>query len=503
MKYLAEATHEEARAYFLQGSSYFNGELPHYLGFEKILTGVSDFLNRKPYTSFKTAPPNDLPNVNYHFVTNKDGRFSWRPFELMHPALYVSLVDQICERGNWSEIINKLAGFQSGIVECCSSHVISTSAESDKAEQIQSWWQKVEQRSLVLSLQYSHLLHTDVTDCYGSLYTHSIAWALHGKDVAKKSKKGPPELLGNSIDGHVRAGRYGQTNGIAQGSVLMDLVAELVLGYVDQEIAERISSDHDFSDHDFHILRYRDDYRIFANSDHHAEKILKVIADQLRQVGMRLNSSKTLTSTNVIAGSLKPDKLAGIDLQDLGDANAKTIQKQLLRLHSFGQRFPNSGALQRLVGDFCDSMDPMEPSDDLRVQVAICTDIAVVSPRTIPAIAGILSKLLSVAPHETKCEMWSAVLAKMKRVPHNGHQEIWLQRVIQPYGIGVPFQSDERICQIVNGEHEHLWDNSWISSKDLVREVDSAKIVVSDPRESPEVIQSDELALFRTRAWVY
>ncbi len=46
------------------------------------------------------------------------------------------------------------------------------------------------------------------------------------------------------------------------------------------------------------------------------------------------------------------DKLAGIDLQDLEDANAKTIQRQLLRLHSFGQRLPNSGVLRRLVSEF-------------------------------------------------------------------------------------------------------------------------------------------------------
>ena len=77
--------------------------------------------------------------------------------------------------------------------------------------------------------------------------------------------------------------------------------------------------------------------------------------------------------------SVKPDKLAGIELQDLGDANAKTIQKQLLRLHSFGQRFPNSGALRRLVGEFHTKIyDQTEPPPDLGVQVAIATDIAYV-----------------------------------------------------------------------------------------------------------------------------
>ncbi|MGO7209092.1 reverse transcriptase domain-containing protein, partial [Rhizobium ruizarguesonis] len=98
---------------------------------------------------------------------------------------------------------------------------------------------------------------------------------------------------------------------------------------------------------DYRILRYRDDYRIFTNSDERAESILKLISEKLRSVGMKLNTSKTSLTTNAVSGSVKEDKLAGIELQDLGDANAKTVQKQLLRLHAFGRRFPNSGALRR------------------------------------------------------------------------------------------------------------------------------------------------------------
>jgi RNA-directed DNA polymerase len=116
---------------------------------------------------------------------------------------------------------------KSGVIECCSSPVVSIDHQSDVATQVRSWWQRIEQRSLEYSLGFSHLLHTDVTDCYGSLYTHSISWAIHGLEEAK-AKKGDTSLLGNKIDAHIQAGRYGQTNGIAQGSVLMDLVAEFV-----------------------------------------------------------------------------------------------------------------------------------------------------------------------------------------------------------------------------------------------------------------------------------
>ena len=99
--------------------------------------------------------------------------------------------------------------------------------------------------------------------------------------------------MGNKIDGYIRAGRYGQTNGIAQGSVLMDFIAELVLGFVDKQIAS------EFDDPTgFRILRYRDDYRIFANSDDRVEEILKVVSQKLMSVGMKLGVSKTFLNNS-------------------------------------------------------------------------------------------------------------------------------------------------------------------------------------------------------------
>ena len=388
--------------------------------------------------------------------------------------------------------------FEVGTVECCSAPVMSVDHQTDVATQISSWWQTVEQKSLIYSLEFSHLLHTDVTDCYGSLYTHSIAWAVHGLGEAKNSK-GKNSLLGNKIDSHIQASRFGQTNGISQGSVLMDFVAEIVLGYVDEQINSELGSSPDIR-----ILRYRDDYRIFANSDQRAEAVLKIVSDKLRSVGMRLGVSKTFSSRNVVEGSIKPDKLAGIELQDLGSANAKTIQKQLMRLHAFGLRHPNSGALRRLVSEFHAGVSVQaETPDDLEVQVAIATDIACVSPATFPAVAGILSHLISLAQSQEKVRLWTKVRDKMKRIPYNGYLEIWLQRVTQPKAIGIKIESDEPLCQIVNGESPQLWECGWIASEALKQAIDVKKILVTNATEVAEVIQPEEIELFKQNAWAY
>ncbi len=498
MKKFIDLASVEASSHFLKGASYFNSDLPSYISFEPILAEVSVVLGSSNYATFRSAKPANFSGVNYNFLSNKDGKFAWRPLELIHPVIYVSLVNAICSKDNWSLIKSRFSDYKSNVVECCSDPVISLDEEKDVAKQITSWWQNFEQRSLCYSLEFSHILHTDVTDCYGSLYTHSISWALHGLEKSKKNK-GDKTLLGNIIDSHIQESRYGQTNGISQGSVLMDFVAEIVLGYVDEQISISLNDKKDFK-----ILRYRDDYRIFANSDERVEEILKTISQKLWMVGMRLAVSKTVLSRNVVEGSIKPEKLAGIDLQDLGVANAQTIQKQLLRLHSFGQRFPNSGALRRLVSEFHTKISK-EPItlNDLEVQIAIATDIGFVSPSTFPAIAGILSHLISKASSADKDRLWNKVCQKMRRVPYNGYLEIWLQRVTKPKTLGMQFTSDEYICRIVNGEPIDLWENRWIKSPELKEALHSSRIFDEAKSDVGEVIQPEEVELYTRKALQY
>ena len=64
---------------------------------------------------------------------------------------------------------------------------------------IKQWCEEIEQRSIRLSLEYEYVCQTDITDCYGSLYTHSVAWAMHGKRKAKR-RRTDKSLLGNGID---------------------------------------------------------------------------------------------------------------------------------------------------------------------------------------------------------------------------------------------------------------------------------------------------------------
>ncbi len=101
--------------------------------------------------------------------------------------------------------------------------------------------------------------------------------------------------------------RYGQTNGIPQGSVLMDFIAEMVLGYIDKLLEEKISK----KVKEYIIFRYRDGYRIFVNNYKDGELILKNLTEILIDFSFKLNSSKTYISDDIIYLKLKKINLNG------------------------------------------------------------------------------------------------------------------------------------------------------------------------------------------------
>ena len=142
---------------------------------------------------------------------------------------------------------------------------------------------------------------------------------------------------------------YGQTNGIPQGSVLMDFIAEMILGFADLQLAERIQNSNII---DYKILRYRDDYRIFTNNPQDTDLIVKFLTEVLIDLGMKLNSSKTIASSNVVRDSLKPDKLYWMNHKQ----SAKGLQEQLFIINSLSEKYPNAGVLTKSLVKFFDQI---------------------------------------------------------------------------------------------------------------------------------------------------
>ena len=498
---LLELDNVQAEQFFIKRESYCNFELPPYFCFEEVLEKVAKVLKGKKLSDYysKTNSPSSHDNVSHILLTNKDGKYAWRPLTLIHPALYYALVDLLTSEENWNTLKRRFRRFQSNPrIQCLSLPVISLGKKSDKAAQILTWEREIEQRSIELSLDYAYMAKTDITDCYGSVYTHSLAWAINGKKVAK-AINGKAKLFGDKVDELLRNMNYGQTNGIPQGSVLIDFVAEMVLGYADLVLCLALKK---AEIEEYHILRYRDDYRIFTNHPTQGEEILKILSNVLRGLGFKLHSSKTKLSNAVIRESIKPDKLDWLGTRQFD----KNLQKQLLLIHSFISEHPGSGHSLTLLKNFLNRLERANERfhkegkslHNIMQMIGIAVDIAIFHPRTHPLITGILSILLSHV--ESSAEVFAKIKKRLDIVPNNGHLQIWLQRISSPASIEASYP--EALCHLVESNDGcdyglKLWNSEWIRSEKLKTALKTSKIINKKTiAEMTPVIPSSEVDVF-------
>lgn len=483
-------SHTEAREFLLKAESYCSVDLPPYFIFSDLIAGVHTQLDGKTLAGL-SSNPRDFDDVNYTILNNKDGKYAWRPLQLIHPALYVSLVHRITEKNNWILIIERFNIFSANErIRCLSLPVVSQSDEKDKAEQISHWWHEVEQRSIELALEYDCLLETDITDCYGAIYTHSIAWALHTKPEAKRREnRNNLDLIGNQIDKHIQDMRHGQTNGIPQGSVLMDFIAEMVLGYADHELSEKIQPT---GITDYLILRYRDDYRIFVNNPRDGEQIVKLLTEVTISLGLKLNPSKTKVNDDVVRASIKADKIAWFSRKK----SEKSLQKHLLIIHNHALQFPNAGSLAVALQDYYNRLSRVKKLiDEPLPLISIVVDIAYRNPRTYAACAAILSKLLIFLKASEKQSVLEKIRRRFTKIPNTGHLQIWLQRISQPEFQNM--QYDEPLCQLVAGQTVTLWNLDWIRSPNLKNAINANSIIDKERLNTIEpIISAAEFELF-------
>ncbi len=501
---ILEMSHEEAREFFLEHDSYYcSVALPPYIKFHQLLQEISLHLKGEELSrATKNKLPSDMreakesDSVNYHFLCHKNSKYDWRKLQLINPALYVSLVNAITTEESWKTLIESFTFFSKNENICCfSKPVKSISKHTNSGEQISIWVHKIEKKSIELSLYYKYLIQTDIANCYSSIYTHSIAWAIHGKEEAKEKSgvKYIDTLIGNKIDHYIQCMNNGQTNGIPEGSVLMDFIAEIILGYADSEISEVIKES---KINDYQILRYRDDYRIFVNNPKDGDEIIKIISEVLSGVNMKLNISKTTQSEDLITDSVKADKLSWIANKQYNS----NPYKYLMLIYSHAKKFPNAGGLKSILDKYSkwleDALYPELQQHEIRSLISIAANIACNNSKLFPMCARILTIFIKkIDNDDDKINIMTKIQNKFDDFPHSGHIDMWLQRMIFPLQENTEFQ--EPICKLIKGDNKELWDNDWISNTKLKNIILSKKIIDgSTLSELDEIIDPSEYSSY-------
>ena len=127
-----------------------------------------------------------------------------------------------------------------------------------------------------------YLVKADISTCFPSIYSHSLPWALVGKDVAKANCHND-SLWYNKIDAACYTLKNGETHGLLIGPYASNLLSEVILTVVDKIMYDK----------GYKYYRNIDDYECYVDSYEKAQRFLHDLEDALREFDLSLNHNKT------------------------------------------------------------------------------------------------------------------------------------------------------------------------------------------------------------------
>ena len=520
---IIELSGKDALDALMSNDFYCTTELPEYFDFSGVLKYAADSVGDKLLNECVNddCQPESVHGVNLDVITNKDGRYAVRPLTRANPFLYYMLARDICSEQAWTAIKECFKLFGSDHITACAIPMvkIDDKPESFKgATSILNWWNSMEQRSIELSLKYSYMFMTDITNCFGQINPESISWALARKDTPYQTDDNA--MLAADIQRYLRAMQEGKNIGIPQGSGLFSLIAEIILGYTDMLLAQEITKAKEKEtlpkDLEYEILRYVDDYRIFCNDRDALDKISYMLQHILEPFNFRMNPSKTRTSSELITDTIKPDKAFYIfntpieSKQTYKDEEGHErkergydfdgFQKHLLFIYEFSKRFPNSGQLvcqleaysKRIEEELSTKTTSYEEVsinletgetikekktkerkghlwENISAMDAISVEIAANNLRAANNALKIASQLLSDMREEDqqkKKEIIGLIYKKLYRIPNSAFLQVWLQNITH---ITDDWSNKEvynmPLCKVVAEQPVSLWNNDWLKSE--------------------------------------
>ena len=125
------------------------------------------------------------------------------------------------------------------------------------------------------------LAQADISTCFPSIYTHSIPWALVGKEEAKRTAH--DDTWYNRIDQACSDMRNGETHGLLIGPHASNLLSEIILTVIDKKLYDK----------GYRYARNIDDYDCYVGSHNDAQIFLRDLEEALREYDLPLNHKKT------------------------------------------------------------------------------------------------------------------------------------------------------------------------------------------------------------------
>ncbi len=225
-----------------------------------------------------------------------------RGLSLLHPRSQIIIKDFIkndypsiihfCSRSNFS--IRKQSRVASYFTPKKDDHNDNSSISSFFAiEGIDRLYKFFESKEFInLESKFPLFATSDISNCFNSIYTHTIPWATHGKDY-NSSYIDNKNIFGNRFDFVMQRSNGNETHGIAIGNEISRIFAEILLQKVDIDIENKLLSESLKNGKEYKIFRYVDDYFIFALNREILSTCIHAVSYTLHKLNFTLNESKT------------------------------------------------------------------------------------------------------------------------------------------------------------------------------------------------------------------
>lgn len=240
------------------------------------------------YGSFVSAETSSLPGI---FTPNSDDRVKPytdagthylarsgnlnRRLGIVNPIRFYNLADAIAQ--NWNEIHEH---FERSDISA-SRPLFDRKGERSVRPRIP--WDRRKALKSHTRTKGKYLLKTDVEKCFPNIYTHSIAWGLHTKEIAKDNI-GDHNFVGNLLDDRQISLQDRQTNGIPIGPDTSLVLSEIILTRIDHRLSQEIP---------LRGFRSVDDYELCFTTKYDAQHALSKVQRELSRYGMNINHQKT------------------------------------------------------------------------------------------------------------------------------------------------------------------------------------------------------------------
>ncbi len=312
-----------------------------------------------------------------------------------------------------------------------------------------------------------YTLHTDISSFYDSIYTHSLDWAIQGKESAKRNfaRRKPRNTLGRRVDQAFQRARSRQTSGISVGPDTSTMVSEVLLASIDHELATRIPR------YGTHGYRYVDDVVFYARSQSEAEAVLGEWQTLLSEFELSVNPMKT----RIVHGPspIREPWIISLAHARLRDSSDRVYCADLEDLFSLAfdlrRAFPQKSVLAYAIKRA--NPFPLGP-DSWKVFVDFLLTSSVLEPSTLRHVHDVLqfgAVRGMVVPIETVAQSMNQIIQEHAPLDH-GSEVAWALTILRELGARVEAEAATMVVGMT--------DNASLL---LLRDMFASGLVVGSP----------------------